>query len=98
MNYPEYLTAIQSILIEYMPNETVLTAEYADLMGARLLETDIQNPNNSKKGYHQTVAVFKDRGVWTPVTLHWQTNEEGRIQYARVHTPSFIKEYGQERF
>ncbi|ASS76401.1 hypothetical protein CIG75_16530 [Tumebacillus algifaecis] len=98
MIYPEYLSAIQSILIEYMPNETVLTKENADEMGARLLASDIINPNLSKKGYHQTVAVFKDRGVWTPVTLHWQTEEEGRILYVRVHTPSFIKEYGKERF
>ncbi|MFD2171806.1 hypothetical protein [Tumebacillus lipolyticus] len=98
MTYPEYITSIQSILIEFMPDETPLTAEKADQLGERLLSSDQINPNAVKKGFHQTVAVFRDRGTWTPITLHWQTSEEGRIQYARVHTPAFIKEFGQERF
>jgi hypothetical protein len=98
MQYPDYITHIQSILTEYMPNETPLTAENADLLGARLLNSDLVNPSPVKKGHHQTVAVYRDAGTWTPVTLHWQTDAEGRIRYVRIHTPRFIKEYGQERF
>jgi len=101
MEYPDYITAIQTIVGEYMPNEQELTAEKADELGARLLSLDLINPQEKKTGYHQTVCVYRDRtgfggGSWVPVTVFFKTNEEGRIVYSRFHTSKFIKEYGQE--
>ncbi len=100
MEYPDYITAIQTIVGEYMPNESALTAEKADELGARLLSLDLINPNQDKKGYHQTVVVYRDQalfgGSWVPVTVVFKTNEEGKIIYTRFHTSKFIKEYGQE--
>ena len=98
MEYPEYLTAIQTIAYEYIPNEQPLTREASDELGARLLSLELVNPNQRKVGYHQTVMCYRDKGTWTPVTIHFQTSEDGTIRYARVHAPSFVKEYGEEKY
>jgi hypothetical protein len=96
LSYPEYITAIQSILGEYMPNEQVLTAEAADRLGERLLKKlDLLNPGEPKAGHHQTVMVSRQNNQWIPVTLHFRTDAEGRINYVRIHTNRFIREYGQ---
>ena len=94
LTYPDYITAIQSIVGEYMPNETILTAEASDQLGERLLEHDLLNPNEPKRGHHQTVLVYREKGQWVPVTVHFRTNDAGRIDYVRIHTNRFIKEYG----
>jgi hypothetical protein len=93
--YPEYITAIQSIVGEYMPNESILTPEAADQLGERLLNLDMVNPHVAKRGHHQTVLVSREHNTWVPVTVHFRTNGEGRIDYVRIHTNRFIKEYGQ---
>lgn len=96
MNYPDYITEIQTVASEYMPNEQVLTPENTDALGERLLALDLINPNEPKNGYHQTVLVYRDRNVWVPVTIFFKTGEDGRIRYVRVHTTKYIREYGQE--
>lgn len=98
MEYPDYITAIQTIAYEYIPNEEPLTKEGADQLGARLLSLDLINPNPRKAGYHQTVMCYREKGAWIPVTIHFQTREDGTIRYARIHAPNFIKEYGEEAF
>jgi hypothetical protein len=95
LSYPEYITAVQTILGEYMPNEQVLTAEAADQLGERLLSLDLLNPDAANAGHHQTVLVSRQNNQWIPVTLHFRTDSEGRINYARIHTNRFIREYGQ---
>jgi ABC-type Fe3+-hydroxamate transport system substrate-binding protein len=99
MTYNEYITSIQTIVGEYMPNETILTVEQADKLAARLLEQqELINPQIPKKGHHQTVLVYRDQNNWIPVTTHWQTNAEGLINYVRIHTNRYIREYGEESF
>ncbi|MGZ4032444.1 MAG: hypothetical protein ACXVP2_09840 [Tumebacillaceae bacterium] len=95
MTYPEYITEIQTIAGEYMPNEQALTPEKTDELGTRLLSLDLLNPQ-LENSYHQTVLVYRDRNVWVPITVFFKTNAEGRIQYVRVHTSKFVKEYGVE--
>jgi hypothetical protein len=95
MTYPDYITEIQTIASEYMPNEQVLSPENTDELAARLLSLDLTNPTPGT-AYHQTVLVYRDRNVWVPITVFFKTNAEGRIQYVRVHTSKFVREYGQE--
>jgi len=96
MEYPQYVTHIQSILSSFMPGESELTREKADELGSHLLALDVVNPNERKRGHHQTVAVYREQGTWSPVTIHWQTDDAGRIRYVRIHAPKFVKEYGEE--
>ncbi|HEU4964556.1 MAG TPA: hypothetical protein VFV52_11990 [Bacilli bacterium] len=96
MDYPEYITAIQTIAQEYMPNETFLTSDKANELADRLLQLDLLNPNEGKKGHHQTVLVYRENRQWIPVTIHWSTNEQGRIHYVRIHTNKYINEYGEQ--
>ncbi|MBL0386751.1 hypothetical protein JJB07_08810 [Tumebacillus sp. ITR2] len=96
MNYQDYVTAIQTIAYEYIPNEQPLTREAADQLGARLLGLDIVNPIPTHTTRHQTVICYREKGNWVPVTIHFQTNDQGTIRYARMHAPSFVKEYGEE--
>ena len=99
MTYNEYITNIQTIVGGFMPNETILTPEAADELGARLLaEQELINPLIPKKGHHQTVLVYRDKNNWIPVTTHWQTNEAGLINYVRIHTNRYIREYGEESY
>jgi len=98
MEYPEYITHIQSIVSEYMPNESELTRPLADELGARLLALDVINPNAGKTGYHQTVVVYREHRTWVPITVFFQTASTGQIQYVRIHAPKFVAEYGEETF
>ncbi|KEO82872.1 hypothetical protein [Tumebacillus flagellatus] len=99
MDYQDYLTAIQTIAYEYIPNEQPLTREAADQLGARLLGlTEPLNPLPKHTTRHQTVICYREKGNWVPVTIHFQTTPEGTVRYARIHAPSFIKEYGEEQF
>lgn len=95
MEYPDYITAIQTIAQEYMPGESYLTPDKAAELAERLLRLDLVNPNQHKKGHHQTVLVFRESGQWIPVTFHWSTDDAGRIRYVRIHTNKYINEYGQ---
>lgn len=95
LTYPDYITAVQTIVGEYMPNETILTKEAADQLGERLLTEELVNPHEHKRGHHQTVLVSREKGQWIPVTVHFRTDDTGRIDYVRIHTNRFIKEYGQ---
>jgi hypothetical protein len=96
MGYSEYVKHVQTIVSEYMPNEQVLTKEKADELAERLLKMETVNPGEPKKGYHQTVVVYREQGTWVPVTVHWKTDENGRVQYVRMHSSMFVREYGQE--
>jgi hypothetical protein len=89
----ELETAVQNLFTELLPEEVTITKDILLQIADAVLSKNFQvQTENGMRQYFQTVRVVRVQREWVPITLHYQIDTSGVVDYIRIHAPTYIVE------
>lgn len=93
MNEKQFVDSVQALLEEFIMNDKPLSKEEAGKMADRFFSLGQLSKGEPIRSYHQTVRIHREGGEWVPVTVFFETDEQGQIDSLRIHSRYFIEEF-----